>query len=308
MARICGSTKVVLAALAGNLAVAAVKLVAYALTRSSAVLSEAMHSLVDTADQVLLLVGDRRAARPPDGKHPFGHGMEMYFWSFVVALLIFLVGGVAAMGQGVFKLMHPEPISRPWINLAVLAASAVFEGFSFRAAWREYRRVVDRAHVDIGVLSFVLASKDPSVFTTLVEDSAALAGLALAGLGTIAAMTLGWAWADGAASAAIGALMLGVAALLANETRSLIVGEGAARPIQARILEAAEGALAPGQVLDVSTLHFGPATILVFVCLRLDALTPKAAAALSERIRAADPRVTEVVFRFRPSPEALRPE
>lgn len=299
MARVSGSTRVVLAALAGNLGVAAVKLAAFAVTRSTAMLSEGVHSLVDTADQLLLLIGQRRAAKPADDSHPFGYGMEMYFWSFIVALLIFFAGGAVAVWEGVQRLLHPAPIDRPWVSLAVLAASAVFEGFSLRTAYREYREIV--SGIEVSVFRFIQISKDPSVFATLLEDGAALVGLSLAALGTLAAWLLGLAWADGAASVAIGVLLLGMAAVLTNETRSLIAGEAAATPIQDRLRAAAEKVLGPGSLRKLTTLQNGPRGILVFVSADFPptastAETRKTAQRLVRALKAADRRVSHVAF------------
>jgi cation diffusion facilitator family transporter len=296
-----GSTRVVLVALAGNLAVAVVKFAAFALTRSTAMLSEGVHSLVDTADQLLLLVGEQRAARPPDESHPFGYGMEMYFWSFIVALLIFFAGGAAAIWEGVAKLIHPAPVERPWIAFAVLGASAVFEGLSLRTAYGEYRAIVEDAGSDVGVLRFIQLSKDPSLFTTLLEDGAALAGLLIAALGTAAAAFLGFDWADGAASVAIGVLLLIVAAVLTNETRSLIAGERAAPSVRRRVRDAVQPVLKGARLTDVISLQLGPRAILVF----LQVAWPESigrdevrtiAADLTQAIRAIDPRIVEVAF------------
>ncbi len=176
MAKDGGTVGVVLAALAGNLAVAAVKFAAFAFTRSTAMLTEAIHSCVDTSDQILLLIGQTRAARPADERHPFGHGMETYFWSFVVALMIFFVGGAASIWQGLQRIAHPAALERPWINYLVLALSAVFEGASFFVAYREFRRTVGRRKIRL--LPFLAASKDPGLYSSLMEDGAALAGLA----------------------------------------------------------------------------------------------------------------------------------
>jgi cation diffusion facilitator family transporter len=301
MAKVSGSTRVVLAALGGNMAVAAVKFAAFALSGSSAMLSEGFHSLVDTGDQLLLLVGQRRAAKPPDASHPFGYGMEMYFWSFIVALLIFFVGGALAVWQGVQKIVHPGALERPWLSLGVLAACAVFEGVSFRTAYREYRRIVAGVGGEADLLRFVRVSKDPSVFATLLEDGAALTGLAVAAAGVAGSSLLGLAWADGAASVAIGALLLAVAALLTNETRSLIAGEAASAPVQARIRAELEASLPAGLLNELSTLQLGPRAIFVFACVNFEQLpTGAAVRALTDeverRVRAIDPRIRAVGF------------
>lgn len=302
MAKVSGSTRVVLAALGGNLAVAVVKFAAFAATRSTAMLSEGVHSLVDTADQLLLLVGQRRAGRPASPTHPFGYGMEMYFWSFIVALLIFFVGGALAVWQGVEKILHPGDIARPWISYAVLGACAVFEGFSFRTAYGEYRKIVgDVGGQPIGLLRFVRVSKDPSIFATLLEDGAALIGLGLAALGVAGSTLLGLPWADGAASVAIGALLLAVAALLTNESRSLIAGEAASQPVQDSIAEVLNAALKPESLNEITTLQLGPRAIFVFVCLNFETLGDGAkvratADALIAQVKAVDPRIQAVAF------------
>src|ERR671928_866231 len=162
-----GSRRVIYAALAGNLAIAVTKFAAGLWTGSSAMLSEAIHSAVDTGNQGLLLYGLRRAARPPDPRHPFGHGMELYFWAFVVALLIFSLGGAVSVYEGVRKILHPEPVENAWVNFVVLGLSACFEGYSFSVAWQEFRV----AHAgEMSVLDAVERSKDPSIFVVLMED------------------------------------------------------------------------------------------------------------------------------------------
>ena len=300
-----GALKVVLAALAGNLAIAITKFVAFAFTASTAILTEGIHSLVDTADQVLLLIGQRRAARPPDASHPFGYGMETYFWSFIVALMIFLAGGAVAIWEGVEKVLHPTPVSHPWISFGVLGASALFEGLSFRTAYREYRNIVRGR--DIRLLSFLRDSKDPNVFATILEDGTALTGLALAAAGVAGSTLLGWRWADGAASVLIGVLLVGVAAFLANETRSLIAGEAAVPSIEERVRRALDGCTHLGELVRLRTLHLGPQNILVAVCWRfrgepLYAIARAAFAEIEADIRAADPRVGDVLFEFMEQP------
>jgi hypothetical protein len=179
--------------------------------------TEALHSLVDTVDQGLLLYGMHRAKRPPDEAHPFGYGLELYFWSFVVALLIFSLGGAFAIYEGVEKIRHPERIRDAWVNFTVLGLAVVFEGYSFGVAWREMRR----RHADVGMWSALRRSKDPSTFTVILEDGAALIGLGLAAAGVTVSVWLDEPRADGVASFAIGVLLVGVAVVLAHETRSL---------------------------------------------------------------------------------------
>jgi cation diffusion facilitator family transporter len=299
---------VVLAALAGNLAIAITKFAAWFFTRSTAMLTEAIHSLVDTADQLLLLVGQKRSARPRDASHPFGYGMEIYFWSFIVALMIFTLGGAVSIWEGVDKLLHPAEISRPWINLIVLGVSAVFEGTSFTIAYREYRKTVHGR--DVRFFKFLRLSKDPNLFSTLLEDGAALTGLALAALGVVGAGWLHQPWADGAASIAIGLLLMGVAAFMANETRSLIAGEAAAPAI----VDAACAALRDPRItdiLEVSSLHLGPRSILVAVTVRFqDGMSGdeirKAADEMVDRVRGADERICDVFLRPGAPPQAKK--
>jgi cation diffusion facilitator family transporter len=307
-----GARKVVLAAMGGNLAITVTKFAAFAVSGSTAMLTEGIHSAVDTGDQLLLLIGQRRAARAPDDSHPFGYGMETYFWSFIVALMVFLAGGVVAIWEGAEKILHPSPVSRPLISLGVLAASALFEGLSFRTAYREYRRIVRGR--DIRLLAFLRGSKDPTVFATLLEDGAALTGLAIAALGVAGSALLGWAEADGLASVLIGVLLVLVAGFLANETRSLIAGEAVAPMIETRVREALGRAAHLGQLVRLRTLHLGPQTILVTVCWRFtgDPSLAEAEAGLAEiraDVRGADPRICDVLFEFagRESLEAPRP-
>jgi cation diffusion facilitator family transporter len=292
------STLVIYAALAGNLAIAVTKFVAFALTGSSAMLTEAIHSSVDTGNQGLLLLGLARARKPPSETHPFGYGMEVYFWAFVVALLIFALGGAFSIYEGVLKIRRPEPIERAWINFLVIGLAMLFEGGSFLVAWKEFR-VLTRG---VPLLRAIRRSKDPSVFAVLLEDGAALAGLAIAALGVAGSAVFGIAWADGAASVAIGVLLVLVAIFLANETRSLLTGESASP----RIVEAVREMLAADPrvdvVAEVLSMHLGPQEILLGVTLDFhDHLTAgeieDAADDFAVRIRTIDPRVTRVFVR-----------
>jgi cation diffusion facilitator family transporter len=260
-----GSTRVVLAALAGNGAIALAKFAAAGLSGSTAMLTEAVHSLVDTGDQILLLVGQKRGARTADATHPLGYGMETYFWSFVVALMVFLLGGVLSVYEGVRHILHPEPVISPWISLGVLAIAAVFEGASFRVGYREYRRVVRGR--PIRLWQFIRASKDVSLVSVLLEDSAALVGLVLAAAGVIGATFLKVPWADGAASVAIGLLLAFVAFVLANETRSLIAGEAVAPIVMERLTATLAKINCITELEEIATLHLGPGAILVALTL-----------------------------------------
>jgi divalent metal cation (Fe/Co/Zn/Cd) transporter len=225
--------------------------------------------------------------------------METYFWSFIVALMIFLAGGLVAIWQGVERLSRPEPVTRPLVSYAVLAASAIFEGLSFRTAYREFRNTVRGR--DVRLFSFLRISKDPNIFATLLEDGAALAGLGLAALGVSGSAVLGWIWADGAASILIGVLLVAVALFLANETRSLIAGEAAAPTIVGQVRETLLALHRLGEAVQVRTLHLGPRTILVSVCWRFQDDPPlhQIQAALGEigaAVRAIDARICDVLF------------
>jgi len=295
-----GTKQVVWVALAGNVAIAVIKLVASLLTGSSAMFTEAIHSLVDILDQVFLLVGLRRAARPANELHPFGYGLEAYFWSFAVALLIFALGGAVSIWEGVRRILVPQELARPWINFLVLAASAGFEGVSFAVGYREIQKVVGGREVSLW--RFVMDSRDPALFATLLEDGAALVGLAIAAAGVAASAYLRLAWADGVASVLIGVLLAAVALVLANEVRSLMAGE-AAHP---RVVEAVRKIIVEDPnvefVDELLSLHLGPESILVGVTLEFrDGLTgdeiQSAAQALSDRVQASDDRIGRIFLR-----------
>jgi cation diffusion facilitator family transporter len=299
-----GPKLVVLAALSGNLAIAVSKFVAYLFTGSSAILTEAIHSVVDTGNQGLLLLGMRRAAKPPDDSHPFGYGMEAYFWGFIVALAVFLLGGAVSIWQGLLKVQQPHPIERPWVSLLVIGVAMVFEGVSFAIGLREFR-VFWR---DTPLFQSIRRSKDPNLFAVLLEDSAALAGLVIALVGVSASALLGWVWADGVASILIGVLLVLVAAFLANETRSLLAGEAATpRIVEAvrRVLDEDPRVAAAPEVLS---LHLGPREILFALTLHLSddlsrAELETALQELTAKIKVVDPRITRVFLRPAPPGE-----
>ena len=219
-------TRVVLhAALAGNVLVASTKFVAAAITGSAAMLSEAVHSLVDTVNEVLLLYGAWRAERPPDERHPFGYGREVYFWSFMVSVLLFALGAGVSVWEGVRHVLKPHAVEHPLVSYAVLGLAAVFEGVSWWFAFVEFRaRKGSR-----GFLQAARETKDPSTVMVFLEDTAALIGIALAAAGTAGAQILGQPAFDGAASIAIGLLLAAIALFTAQENKQLLIGE-AARP------------------------------------------------------------------------------
>jgi cation diffusion facilitator family transporter len=253
------SKKVIVAALVGNTLIAITKFAAAAITRSSAMLSEGIHSLVDTGNQLLLLYGLRRAIRPANEDFPFGHGKELYFWSFVVAILIFAVGAGVSIYEGVLHILHPAPIENPKVNYVVLGLAMIFEGSAWSYAWRAFKKHRGQKRV----LRAVREGKDPSMFVVLFEDSAAMLGLLVALGGVMLADLTGVWYFDGAASIVIG-LILGVtAAWLAYETKSLLIGEAAEPEVVARIREIASGFAEVDRVNEVLTMHMGPDYILV---------------------------------------------
>ncbi len=282
----------VLVAGAANLAIAGSKFVAFGLTGSSAMLTEAIHSVVDTGNQGLLLMGQKLGRRAPDKLHPFGYGMEQYFWSFVVALLIFALGGAASIFEGVRRLGAPETIRSPLINYAVIAMAALFEGTSLIVTLRRYRHVVREA----ATLGSLARSKDPSLFTIVLEDSAALVGLALAAAGVFASDSLGWPAADGWASIGIGVLLIVVALFLAKETRSLLIGESASPHVRGAIRDAVEAGDSGRTVQRIFTLHLGPEKILVAMTLAPSRADAVSIPELKDRVCCVDPRIAYVFF------------
>ena len=254
------------AALIGNLLVAATKGVAAVISGSSSMLSEAVHSLVDCGNEVLLLYGQRRAARPPDTEHPFGYGRELYFWSFVVALLIFALGAGVSIYEGVIHLLEPEPIRAPMINYIVLALAFVFEGASWLVSFRQFRSANGKNEL----YDAFVRSKDPPSFMVLFEDSAALLGILLAAAGTFGSASLGMPMLDGVASILIGLVLAGVAMLLARESKSLLIGEPAERELVDSILQDAAGVRGVVRVNGALTSHLSPDDIVVSLSLEFE--------------------------------------
>ncbi len=258
-----GSAKVAYAALAGNLLIAVTKFGAALYTGSSAMLSEAIHSVVDTGNQGLVLLGLSRSAKPADPAHPFGYGMEIYFWSFVVAMLIFGLGAGVSFYEGVSKLMNPEPIESFTANYVVIAAAFLFEGASWLVGYREF----NRSRGDEGMILAIRRSKDPTVFTVLFEDTAALLGLVAALGGLLAVQFLHVPWADAAASLVIAVILAVVATGLAYETKGLLTGEAATGPTVEAIRRIALDEEPVTGINELRTVHFGPYDLLVTISL-----------------------------------------
>jgi len=264
------SKLVVMAALAGNLLVALTKFGAAAWTGSSAMLSEAVHSLVDTINQVLLLYGMHRANKPPDDQHPLGHGRELYFWSFIVALLMFTIGAGVTLVEGISHLRHPEEIVDPKVNYVVLALSMLFEGSTLFIAIKEFRKAVGND----GYYKAVRHSKDPPAFIVLFEDSAALAGLVIAFVGTFLADTLAMPILDGVASIGISVLLALTALMLARESKDLLIGEPASPRIRDSIIAIATGLSNIERANVIFTVHLAPDQIVAALSLEFaDKLT-----------------------------------
>lgn len=289
------SKKVIFAALAGNSLIAITKATAAAYTGSSAMLSEAIHSAVDTGNQGLLLYGLKRAAKPADERHPFGYGHEIYFWAFVVAILIFAVGAGVSMYEGILKIIEPHPITNAYINYIVLGVAIVFESGALYVAVKEFDKVRGRA----GYLKAVQVSKDPSMFTVLLEDAAALVGLVFAMIGIALAQILDQPVWDGIASVAIGCVLALAAIVLAYETKALLIGEAADPAVVEDIRKIVSQDKRVARVNEILTSHFGPQDALVNLSLdfRNDISAGQLEVAISDfegRIKEAHPVVGRV--------------
>jgi len=258
-----GSVKVVIAALIGNGLIAVTKFAAAFYTGSSAMLSEAIHSLVDTGNQSLLLLGIRRSRRPADAAHPFGYGAEIYFWAFVVAILIFAVGAGVSIYEGIHKIADPHPVTNPMVNYVVLGVAMVFESAAWWVAFKEFRKTKG----DDGWLAAVHKSKDPAVFTVLFEDSAAMLGLVIAFIAIALSHALEMPVLDGVGSVLIGLILAGTALLLAIETKGLLIGESASPATLDAIRDIVGGEPAVRSINEMRTMHIGPTDVLLAMSL-----------------------------------------
>ena len=258
------SRTAIFAAIAGNLAIAATKFVAAGITGSSAMLSEGIHSVVDTGNGLLLLLGVRQSQKPPDAAHPFGHAMELYFWSLIVAILIFALGGGMSVYEGVIHLTNPHHSMDPTWNYVVLGFAIVFESISFYFAIRAFRKEMGNQ----GVWQTVHTSKDPTTFTILFEDTAALLGLIVAFFGIFLGHQLNNPYLDGVASITIGVILGVVTAFLAYESKGLLIGEGVSPQTLESIRVIARAHPAVAELRKALTMHFGPHDVLLTLDIR----------------------------------------
>ncbi|MBO3461589.1 cation diffusion facilitator family transporter [Aetokthonos hydrillicola Thurmond2011] len=253
------STKTIFAAIGSNLAIAITKFIAAVMTGSSAMLSEGIHSLVDTINELLLLLGVHMSKRPADDSHPFGYGQELYFWTLIVAIFIFAIGGGMSIYEGISHLRHPSPLEDPMWNYIVLGLGIVFEGFSWSVAFKE----ILPSKGEQTLWQTVRASKDPTIFTVLFEDSAALLGLLVALIGIFLAQLFQNPYIDGISSIIIGLILAVVAVLLAYESKGLLVGESANSRIVASIRAIVKSDPAVQEVLRLLTMQLGANEVLL---------------------------------------------
>jgi len=293
-----GSRKVIYAAVLSNLGIAVAKFVVAAITGSAAMLAEGIHSAVDTGNEFLLMIGQRKSAKPPDPKHPFGYGKELYFWALLVALSVFSLGGGLSIYHGVSAILEPEPLEDPMWNFIVLGVSALFEGYSWNVSRKELNK---HRKPDATLWQAMRASKDATVFTVFIEDSAALIGLGLAAAG----ITLGYVfdnpYCDPAASILIGLLLVGAAFTLARETGNLLVGESMGADATGRIRKIFQDDPSIQCVDRLMSMQMGPDEVLLTAAvqfnrgMRIDEVET-AIERLQNAVAAAFPTVRHIYF------------
>ncbi|MEH2437500.1 MAG: cation diffusion facilitator family transporter [Nostoc sp.] len=253
------SNKAIYAAMGANLAIAITKFLAASITGSSAMISEGIHSIVDTVDQLVLLLGIRRSQKPADASHPFGYGQELYFWTFIVALLVFALGGGMSIYQGIIHLINPSPLEDPKWNYIVLAIAILLEGFSWIVALREFLPTKGKQNFWQAIKN----SKDPTVLTILFEDTAAILGLFVAFIGIFLGHLFNNVYFDGIASIIIGIILAIVAVVLARESKGLLVGESAAPKTIANIRSLSKTEPGVKEVIRILTMQLAPQEVLL---------------------------------------------
>jgi len=258
------SNVAIYASIAANCAIATTKLIAAGLSGSSAMIAEGLHSLVDASDGTLLLVGRHRSRRPPDEGHPFGHGKELYFWTLIVAVIFFAVGGGVSIYEGILHLIHPEPLRDPKWSYVVLAVALVFDGGSFIVALRTLRR----EEPGKSLVSIVRHGKDPSAFTVVLEDIADLSGIAIAFLGVWLGHRLTNPYLDGVASIGVGLVLGAVALVLVTESRKLLVGERTSEDVLQVVRDAAQRDTRIELIGHPLSMQLGPNEVLLGITAR----------------------------------------
>ena len=284
-----GGTRAIVAALLANLGIAVTKFVAFLVSGSSSMLAESIHSLADSGNQVLLIVGGRRARRDATPLHPFGYGRERYVYAFIVSIVLFSVGGLFSVYEGIHKIQHPEPIRDAWLPLTVLLVAVVLEGFSLRTAVSESNKIRPREQ---SWVQFVRRAKAPELPVVLLEDTAALVGLVLALFGVSTAVLTGDGVWDGVGTIFIGVLLVVVAVVLGIETKSLLLGEGASTA-DVSAIEAAIVGPGLGRVIHMKTLYLGPDELLVAA--KVAVTQANTGAEIAAAINAAEARVRAAV-------------
>ncbi|WP_419845185.1 cation diffusion facilitator family transporter [Candidatus Poriferisocius sp.] len=290
-----GGTKAVLAALFANLAIAIAKFVGFAVTRSASMLAEGVHSCADTGNQALLLLGGRLSKRDPTPRHPFGYGRERYFWSFVVSIILFTLGALFAINEGIEKVRHPHKLESLWVAIGILIFGIVVESLSFRTAIVESNKV--RGKLSWG--TFIRRSRTPELPVVLLEDLGAMFGLVFALIAVVLAEVTGEPRWDGVGTLVIGVLLGIIAIVLAIEMKSLLIGESATEEDRERLRAALDDSPEIDRVVDIRTQHLGPEELLVAAEVDFaDDLSgdqmPAAVAAVEARLRAAVPAATHV--------------
>jgi len=300
------SQGVVYAALLGNVLVATSKFAAAAISGSTAMFTEAIHSSTDCANQLLLLFGDWRSRKKADRSHPFGYDGEIYFYAFVIAVIVLLAGGAVSIEQGIRELRAPHAIDSPSTSFAVLTLSALFEAGSLYFGYRASQRIVAKhaGNRRVSIWRFIELSKDPKMYETLLEDSAALVGIGIAALGVAGSAFFHQLWMDAAASIAIGILLIGNSIGIAYATRSLIAGESVAPALLKEVENALDRAGYARSCGDLKSLHLGPNTILVTLAVDGNEQTEDRSLrtlveSVTREVKRVDERIAQVFFTLR---------
>ena len=290
-----GSRKAIAAAFLANLGIAVAKFAGFAVTGAASLLAEAIHSVADTGNQALLFLGGRRARRRPTAEHPFGFGQERYFWAFIVALMLFSLGGLFAVVEGIDKIVHPHELESFPVALAVLVVAFVLEAFSFRTAVTQ----AAAGRGDTSWWQYIRRSKSPELPVVLLEDTGALLGLLLALVGVTTAQITGNSRWDALGSIGIGILLGVIAIVLATEMKSLLIGESASSHLEDAIRTAMVDGIQVQRVIHLRTMHLGPEELLVAAKVEIDAPSvpdlARAIDAAEARVRAAVP-IARVIY------------